>query len=148
MSLEQAIAENTTALRELLAALQSGTLTTQGTTEKKSQTTHAEKPAQPANTERTAPGAEAGASESKPANTRRSSKNSQPVADKGADQPAAGEVSRDQVAEAIKALAVQDRSRLIEVLAGHGAKHLNDVAAEDYAALLADLHAAQEEVAA
>jgi len=166
MSLEQAITENTTALRELLAALQSGALTTQGTTEKKPQNTAATKPAQPANTEPTAQAAGADASASKPANTKRSPKDSQ-AAEKGNAQPDAaaqtdasaatdttaqsaptGDVSRDQVAGAIKALAVQNRDRLIEVLAAHGAKHLNDVAADDYAALLADLQTAGEEVAA
>lgn len=49
---------------------------------------------------------------------------------------------RATVADAIKRLAPKNRDALVEILAKHGGKHLNDIAAENWAALLADLEKA------
>ncbi|QII84196.1 hypothetical protein G3T20_05450 [Bordetella hinzii] len=94
------------------------------TTGKKSMS--ASTPAKPAPTPRTA---EVGA-DAAPASK---GENSAP------EQAGDAQPERRVVAEAIKQLAPKNRDALVEILAKHGGKHLNDISADKWAALLADL---------
>lgn len=97
-------------------------------TEKKS--TSAATQEKPAPTPRTAEAVKDAAPESKGANS------------DAAQSGNSGQPERSVVADAIKHLAPKNRDALVEILAKHGGKHLNDIPADKWAALLVDLQKA------
>ncbi|WP_103035675.1 hypothetical protein [Castellaniella caeni] len=121
-----------TQLNAILAALSldnpAAATTKPETTTKKS--TSAQTTEKPAPTQRTAEAGADAAHESKAGN-------SDAAQSGNSEQP-----ERAVVADAIKKLAPKNRDALVEILAKHGGKHLNDITADKWAALLADLNKA------
>lgn len=167
MSLETAIAENTSALRELLAVLQAGAPIVQqeaAGTGKKPSTTAAQTTGKTADTKPTAAEAADAAQESKAGSTKASRPASQP-ADAGnvqtdaAAQTDAGPatdgtaqsaeagaaVTYQAAADAVTKLArTKGRDAAIGVLKSFGVEKLPEVTADQYAAVVAACAAAME----
>lgn len=124
-------------LNAILAALSSDSpITAPATTTAKSETTtkkstSAQTTEKPAPTQRTAEAGADAAHESKAGNS-----------DAAQSGNSDAQPDRTVVADAIKKLAPKNRDALVEILAKHGGKHLNDITADKWAALLADLNKA------
>lgn len=132
MSIEQALAENTAAIRELIEAIKNGVPTTTAQVEAVAAEAKAEKPKAEKKTE--APKPEPEAEESSAATQEQK------------DEPAAAEgITYEAVAAAITKLSrTKGRDAAVGVLAQFDAKKLPDVAPEKFAEVLA---AAEEALA-
>lgn len=142
MTLEAAIAENTAAVRELIAQLRSGTALQQPSAEEIDANIKALNAAQEAAAPKPTPAAKPAAPAPTPPTAEAPASAPSPKANEPADPPSAETPDYATTAKAVNALVkASGRQAAVDVLASFGAATLKDVQPSQYAAVIAACNA-------